>query len=305
MSEELDVETDSELAADDAFTLLGDETRLEILRALGDAGEPAETPALTFSELRDRADVAGSGRFNYHLGELVGHFVEKVERSDGTTGYRLRFPGVRVYRTLRAGTFTESLRVEPFELASDCHACGARLEAEYRDLVFRIECPACESSYYHCHLPPSSIDSDSRAATLQVVDRRARDYLSSLSNAICQFCSGRMDTRLLDPDEDHKYADDAANEVLVRRECDRYGSFHFTRVGEHLLDHPAVVSFCYERGLDLTAEYVWDLEFVSSDNGTELLDTDPWRVAVTIAVAGDRLRVVVDESFDAVDIEEL
>ncbi|NHN60396.1 MULTISPECIES: helix-turn-helix domain-containing protein [Halorussus] len=305
MSEELDVRTDSELDADDAFTLLGDETRLAILRALGDAAEPGEVTPLSFSELRERADVAGSGRFNYHLGELVGHFVEKVERPDGPAGYRLRFPGVRVYRTLRAGTFTESLRVEPFELDSDCHACDARLEAEYRDLVFRIECPDCESSYYHCHLPPSSIDPDSRAATLRVVDRRVRDYLSSLSNAICQFCSGRMDIRLLDPDEDHRYADDAANEVLVRRECDRCGSFHYTRVGEHLLDHPAVVSFCYERGLDLSAEYVWDLEFVSSDNNTELLGADPWRVAVTVEAGGDRLRVVVDESFDAVDVEEL
>ncbi|WP_435177021.1 winged helix-turn-helix domain-containing protein [Halorussus sp. AFM4] len=305
MSEELDVETDTRLDADDAFTLLGDATRLAILRALGDAAEPGAVTPLPFSELRDRADVAGSGRFNYHLGELVGHFVEKVERSDGTTGYRLRFPGVQVYQALRAGTFTERLRVEPFDLDADCHACGARLEGEYRDLLFRIECPDCGSSYYHCHLPPSSVDPDSRAETLRVVDRRIRDYLSSLSNAVCQSCSGRMDTRLLDPDADHKYADDAANEVLVRQACDHCGAFHYTRAGEHLLDHPAVVSFCYDRGVDLSARPVWDLAFVSSDDHTELLDTDPWRVAVTVEAAGDRLRAVVDGSADVVDVERL
>lgn len=61
----------------DSFDLLADETRLRIVRVL----LAAEPQALRFSELRDRAGVRDTGRFNYHLGRLRGPFVEK--REDG------------------------------------------------------------------------------------------------------------------------------------------------------------------------------------------------------------------------------
>src|SRR6056297_2885902 len=104
MREELDVEASEELDPDDAFTLLADETRVKILRALGDAGGPNGAVPLSFSELRERAGVAESGRFNYHLGELVGHFVGRSDE-----GYELLFPGVKVYQSIRAGIYTESV----------------------------------------------------------------------------------------------------------------------------------------------------------------------------------------------------
>ena len=70
-----DIETDSRtLQPDEAFVTLGNETRIEILRALQDAGGP-----LAFSELRDRVGVDDPGQFNYHLGKLAGHFVRKDE----------------------------------------------------------------------------------------------------------------------------------------------------------------------------------------------------------------------------------
>ncbi|MFB6103348.1 MAG: hypothetical protein ABEJ73_12400 [Haloplanus sp.] len=55
------------LRPDDAFTLLADRTRIKIIRALGDASTPGVPETLSFSELRRRADISGSGRFNYHL----------------------------------------------------------------------------------------------------------------------------------------------------------------------------------------------------------------------------------------------
>ena len=63
------------LAPDDAFELLGNETRVRILQTLGTADEP-----VPFSELHDRVGLRDSGQFNYHLDRLVGHFLQKTDR---------------------------------------------------------------------------------------------------------------------------------------------------------------------------------------------------------------------------------
>jgi DNA-binding transcriptional ArsR family regulator len=62
-------------APEEAFAVLGNEIRLEILQRLGEADEP-----LAYSELFERMDYDDSGNFSYHLDQLVGHFVG---RSDG------------------------------------------------------------------------------------------------------------------------------------------------------------------------------------------------------------------------------
>ncbi len=67
----------------DALAVLGDETRIAILRVLADAEEP-----LAFSQLRRRAGIDDAGRFNYHLSELREYFVREA---DG--GYALREAG--------------------------------------------------------------------------------------------------------------------------------------------------------------------------------------------------------------------
>lgn len=298
MRDELDVEASEGLDPDDAFTLLADETRVRILRALGDAGGPNGSAPLSFSELRERAGVAESGRFNYHLGELVGHFVGRSDE-----GYELMFPGVRVYRAITAGIYTENVTIPPFELDADCHVCGEPLQARYDNFVFKISCSDCNSEYYHRHLPPSSLEDASRAETLRVVDQRIREHLSSLSNRVCPWCSGRTTATLLGPDADPPYVDDEATRVLAYHECNRCGQYNYTRVGSHLLDHPAVVSFCYERGLDLSAVPVWELAFVSTDDRTEVLSDEPWRIAVTVAVDGDELRVEMDADLRVIETE--
>lgn len=304
MGESFRVEPTEKLDPDDAFTLLADETRLRIVRALGDAADPMGIESIPFSELRRRAGIEESGRFNYHLGELVGHFVE--QRDDG---YRLRFPGVRVYQSIRAGTFTEDVTIPRFDLDVDCHVCGSGMQGRYDDFIFKIDCPDCESEYYHRHLPPSSL-AESKAETLRIVDQRIRDHLSTLSNCICPYCAGQMPPRLLELDSDHRYGGEEVNDVLALQSCDHCGAFNYTRVGAHLLFKPAVVSFCYERGVDLSERRVWALEFVSSDNRTEVLevggeDLDDWRVSVEVDAGEETLGVVVDGKLDIVEMEQV
>jgi DNA-binding transcriptional ArsR family regulator len=73
----------------DALAVLGDETRIAILRGLAAAEEP-----LAFTELRRRAGVDDAGRFNYHLSELREYFVREAEG-----GYAFREAGSRVVAT--------------------------------------------------------------------------------------------------------------------------------------------------------------------------------------------------------------
>ena len=70
----------------DEFQLLGDETRLAIVRELATVDEPVR-----FCVLRERVGIADSGRFNYHLGKLRGSLV--VTDDDG---YRLTHAGERL-----------------------------------------------------------------------------------------------------------------------------------------------------------------------------------------------------------------
>lgn len=107
--------TEEPLAPDpvEAFEALADGTRLAILRALVDhQREQPDEPALSFTELRERAGVEDSGLFNYHLEKLVGRFVR-----DTGAGYELGYRGERV---LRSPTVEEN-GTEPDE---GCPVCG-------------------------------------------------------------------------------------------------------------------------------------------------------------------------------------
>lgn len=90
--------TPETLSSEDAFAVLGDETRLQILQALGEADEP-----LAFSELFERIEYEDSSNFGYHLRKLVGHFVRKSDE-----GYTLWEAGRRVVEAVLAGAMTEN-----------------------------------------------------------------------------------------------------------------------------------------------------------------------------------------------------
>lgn len=62
------------LVPDEAFAALGNETRMEMPRALGHADG-----TLSFSELYDRLDVADSGQFTNRLDKLLAHFLRKTD----------------------------------------------------------------------------------------------------------------------------------------------------------------------------------------------------------------------------------
>ena len=80
-------EESATLSPDEAFAVLGDETRLQILQTLGEADEP-----LAFSALFDRIEYDDSSNFGYHLDKLVG-VTQDLENTDQRfIAQRLRTP---------------------------------------------------------------------------------------------------------------------------------------------------------------------------------------------------------------------
>jgi hypothetical protein len=294
------VTDDSEsLRPDDAFTLLADRTRIKIIRALGDASTPGVPETLPFSELRRRAGISGSGRFNYHLKQLVGQFVEETD-----DGYRLSYPGVRVYQAMKAGTFTERVRIEPFELGVGCHVCGAPQVAGYRDSMFRVRCSDddCGAVFYKYFCPPSSLAEREREGVLRAANERIQREISSMAKGVCPWCCGRMDARVLPREAEMPQRDNPAIEHRVLHTCETCDGSLYTRLGGLVVTHPAVVSFFYDHGVDVTRRHVWSLPFAASDECTTVTDADPWRATVRVDCEGDTLRVRLDDGPSVIDV---
>lgn len=98
-----------ESAADpeDAFSRLGNATRLRVIRSLADGDAPP-----TFTELFEASGGETTAGFAYHLRQLVGHYVEKRPTGDDEADarYVLTSAGRAVATALQAGVYTD--RVE-------------------------------------------------------------------------------------------------------------------------------------------------------------------------------------------------
>lgn len=294
----MNVDRSDSIDADDAFSLLGSEVRLRIVRALGDAWTPQDRDPLSFSELRRAVDVRDSGRFDYHLRQLLGAYVEQTEE-----GYLLTYPGVKVYQSIVAGTFNERVTIEPFDLGVSCFDCGESLVGRYEDLLFKLACEDCGRQYYNYYLPPGAVTETAKEDVLRLFDRALRRDVSSATDGLCPSCDGEM-AASVGPDVGYIFAaSERGFEAHAAFDCGLCGSHVEATVGGTLVDHPALVSFFYERGTDLSDRYLWTLPFVHETDRTVLRSTDPVRVAVTARRGGDELTLVVDGSLDVVAIE--
>lgn len=133
-------EDDSEdtlLSPDAAFAVLGNETHIHIIQTLSNVDAP-----VAFTDLRERDGVQDSGQFNYHLGQLEGHFVRKTG-----DGYVLRQAANRVVEAVLSGTVTETATLDPAEIPAPCPYCAANIEMSYREERMLLRCPECPGSF--------------------------------------------------------------------------------------------------------------------------------------------------------------
>lgn len=306
----------------EAFELLGDETRLAILLALWEAYEPrGSDDGVPFSALFDRVGYDDTGNFSYHLQQLTDHFVEGTEE-----GYRLSNAGLKLVQAVIAGTGLDRRTLEPTEIPRVCHRCGARVTVSYADDQLYNICPDCEGNIG----PESSFEAPS--GTVMAVDfdpaglsdrtpgavfvAGTIEFLgeaSLLVKGVCPECSGPVE-RSLDICESHEAPPgevctacgtrDELRTSYVCTVCKHSSSFP---VEGSLHDHPAVVQFRYDEGIEGTHDLedpeacarLWE-HLMGYEH--ELLSEDPVRIRVTVPGRDQTLLLTIDGDLEILDV---
>ncbi|MFC3960132.1 winged helix-turn-helix domain-containing protein [Halovivax cerinus] len=283
----------------EAFALVGNETRLAILQALWAADERP----VSFSDLRRAVGMRDSAQFNYHLQQLEGHFVTKVDGESGAdgpgagstaSGYDFKHAGEKIVRSVIAGSFNEHPTIEPFAVRGTCVDCDGALEARYVEEHLSIVCSECGHGHGEYQFPPGGLSGRSREEIADAFDQRVRHLHCLAADGVCPECSGRMATRVVETDGECCLG----AETRVDHECSQCGHTLCSAPGLRLLDHSAVVTFHRERGVRLDDRPYWTLPWCVSDEYTDVVGQDPVRLEVRLPGDGDELRVTMTESLE-------
>ncbi|UWG51310.1 putative transcriptional regulator, contains HTHdomain [Halalkaliarchaeum sp. AArc-CO] len=299
----------------EALALLGSEIRAKILLTLSEArGGAGPPPILSFSELRSAIDSdVDSGGFNYHLQQLTGTFVERVEPTDSRDdaqvvsemadvskeGFRLRPEGTTLIRIVRAWTTTGEESIDPFEIGLDCYHCEAPVTAEYRNALFVVQCGHCEYLYDYNLTPPGILGGDSEAILDRVAEYN-RTHRLAFARGHCPLCGSNVNVEFQDSSET-AYPRRDLRSVLIQRGCRHCGNKDTLTVGETMLGDAELIGFCHRHGLEVTTTPIWELEFAATDRGVSVRSKDPWEVLLSVSVDGHTLELVVDSSLSVLE----
>jgi hypothetical protein len=275
-----------ETSIDAAFSLVADETRVDILQELWDGHREREAP-LSFSTLRERVDIRDSGRFNYHLGKLTPRFVRDTE-----AGYELTHAGKQIIGAVVSGTYTDTdVTVDPID-AGSCPTCDGTVQARYDGGRLEIDCADCDTVITDgLPAPPVLAANHDPEALPEVFNRLLITRVQQANRGFCQLCGGRLDPTL--EREDWK-------QPHVRHNCRECGMEVGMAIPAAVLDHPAVVAFCYDHGVDVREAPVWDLDWLF-DGDASVTSEEPLRIEFAIERDGTRLEMTLDETFDVVE----
>ncbi len=310
-----DVERSREtLPPEEAFGVLGNETRMDILRALAEADGP-----LAFSELRDRVGIRQGAQFNYHLDKLVGHFVAKTD-----PGYALRQAGQRVIEAVLSGAVTEAPVVEPTEVEHSCPYCGAPNRVSYHEERVERYCTECNGLYDPSapgrgpfrelagpeevgflgalSLPPAGVQNRTGSELLDAAFTWGYLEFLAMGSDVCPRCSGGVD-HSIDVCDQHD-ADAAVCGRCNRRQAvgfrSRCRNCRFSLASTmvmHLMATTELLAFVTAHGYNpLIDEWVWGWEYEE-----EVLSTDPFEGRFTFTIDGDALTLTVDETLTVVE----
>ncbi|WP_458186099.1 DUF7351 domain-containing protein [Haladaptatus sp. NG-WS-4] len=282
---------EEQLDSTDVFSLLGNETRMEITSVLHDG--PVEPP-VSFSTLYDHVDIGYTSKFNYHLGKLTPHFVSK-----GDDGYELTSAGRRLARAVAAGTYTEIPRLDPFDIDGACYACGEpSLSASYEDEIFTIECRDCREVVLKARVPPTVVRGRDPDDVVDAFEQWSTFQVRQAQRGICPDCGGPVDGSVTD-DLSETIEFDAA----VVFECAICGRRAITSFGAVAARHPTVRAFHRRRGEPLRDRRLWEIDQFIRGEHVDIRSRDPWLVRVSFYADGDACHVEIDETLEVVHDE--
>lgn len=301
-------------SANEAFKLLADGTRLDVLRVLWEAHDPTDESPMRFVDLRERVGVDDPGRLNYHLNKLESRFVRRTE-----DGYELMESGKRVIRMLLSGTAIDEPEIEPVPVDISCWYCGGQPEWSYREGWRYLECTNCDARCVDT-FPPGVISktefppSGLRGRTPNEINEADRIWgthrRASVMDGVCPECAGDMTVTSVQvckdhqPDwEDYQFCENCGSifEMLVSHVCEgcRYRwrmptLFYPTR-------HPAVIAFYYDHGVEFDLATHEQRTLLLEYEG-EVLSEDPLHIRISIPLDDETLQLTYDERMEVVDV---
>lgn len=286
----------SSSAAEEAFSLIANETRMQILRELWEADNP-----LSFSALQDRVGMRDSGQFNYHLNKLTGQFITKTETDDPSTGdgYILEYPGIHVLGAVYSGALTREASVGPISADGDCFDCGGDLVASYDADEGLVACTDCDRELMSFPVPPAAVEGRTPDELPKVYDTWTRTQLDRFTSGFCPLCSGPVSASLTSTPTPEW--EDVEMHGLVA-ECERCG-FHLQSLpGTAILSNPRVMAFHLDHGIDLATTPLWDIEWLYEPH-TNVHDHDLPRFEVHVDLGDETQVVAVDADLQVTETE--
>jgi hypothetical protein len=314
-----DAEQEGVVSPDDAFGVLGNEIRIQILQVLGEAEE-----SMSFTELRDRVGLPQGGQFNYHLEKIVGHFVKKTDE-----GYVLRQPGRRVVQAVLSGAVTDDPELDYTEIDKACWWCGAPMVVRFRQERLELYCTGCEGLYEGqstrrptplavdhstghpdlgflgtLFMPPAGVQDRTPEEIFRIaLAREITDYLA-IAGGFCSRCSGPID-KSVTVCEHHDVSDGLCNECENRLAVHlhvRCQNCNFQRqgvFGHTLYFQREVLAFFMNNGASLLST---DSHFFrEAPYEEEIISTDPFEAKFIFTVGDETLTVTADDTFSVVD----
>lgn len=308
--------TTGTLAPEEAFSVLGNDVRMELLRVLGEADA-----ALSFSELRDRVGVDDPGRFNYHLNQLAGHFVQQTP-----SGYVLRRPGERIIEAVLSGAVTEVPVIEQTQVDMACHFCGASpIEVDYRGGQLGVYCTECEGMYggtdagahprlpaerqrlWYAWLPPAGLRGRSPSEVVFASARWVAAEILTTATGMCPSCSAQIEEsiELCHDHEDHDGLCNACNRRYAAQFTSRCTNCVFRSefaLGAYLQRNLEVRSFMIDHGLDPVAPKSERFRRMIHRYEEDFRSVEPLEVAITFTLDGDTLTLVLDDALSVLEV---
>lgn len=305
-------ERERDIAPEEAFSLLGNDTRMSILQVLGAADGP-----LSFTEIREAVGIRQGGQFNYHLDKLVGHFVDKTNG-----GYALRQPGQRVVEAVLSGAVTMDPVHEPQPIDFTCRICGEQIHVSYRGERLELYCTECVGQYSRSEKGRDSVFDDPdgwlggyHLGPAGAMDRDPHEMLHASSlkshlqvlawaNGLCPACDGTVE-RSVNVCEYHTGGDQLCDRcqrrhaVQVHVTCTNCPNEIDGMAINVLAAHLPLRQFIADHGIDPIVEgFKWGWDYKE-----EIRSHDPLEIAFTFELDGEAMTVVVDDQLTVIDVE--
>lgn len=303
-----DSDDSATLSSDEAFSILADSTRLQILRQLGKDDEP-----LQFSALRDLVGYDASGNFSYHLEKLDGHFIEK-----GDKGYQLLPRGKRIIIAIESGLVQEEHPNERTVIDDPCPLCGAPKEVEIGPGGVSLFCTECSGAFEHSEyddeqsdrsgfvgrleLPPTG----SRNRTPQEAYRTAQIWANlsrmARSHGVCPKCAGVIDLsyEVCDDHMDEGFCENCGSVLPIHlyNECQNCIYRSHTTIGSLFYGRSPMLKFLLDNGANPVRASAF--ERPPFDHAVD--SRDPFRGRFIYYGDEETFEIAFDDSLEIIDV---